>query len=774
MGFWIDLETGAGVRVGPGPIRSAPVWSMTRRLDRAGEIGFAMPVSDPRTAYVQEKRLARCKTVRGGALVELGVGIIDQISASVDAGDTPMLDVAGNDILAELGNRSVGFLELTDGAGGPTATALASIMAFAPAGWSLDTVNGFSSTASTVYLAFAGESVLEALIKLAEATGEHFRLGDGKKVVWLRTSQPSSGVRAIQGGDSRALEDNPNVAIITDLQEVRDSYELVTRVYPFGAGNNEARLTLANTTRVAPVGYSLDLVNNCIVNTTAESTYGQIDSVQGFKDITELAAGATDPISAANQLFDTALAWLRRRSAIQKTYQLTITKLDKALEPGQTIRVVYRKTIDGYVSLNIDANLVILEAAHDIDEAGVRTVGLVVSTIDRWPATDDELLASALSQQSSMESHLQPVVNPYDTFLELTDTPNSYGGQASKAVRVNAGATALEFYTPTVGTVTSVGATAPITSSGGATPTIAITPATTGAAGSMSASDKVKLDALPQAPYAANQFLASPDTGLPGAIGMRQIVDADIPSSIARDTEVTAAIVAHVALADPHAQYQRESERAAANGYASLDGSTKVPAAQIPTATTSAVGGVAVPASGGLELSGNNLRRALGTAFPGSPATNQTFFRTDYGLEFYYDGSRWLTINEYPLLMPYARALQPISVAGVVADGLLEQRTGLVAYVTHVYARTNVQTTNNGSNYWTITVNALTAAAVVTVLATWDTSADAASTNIKKSATPGTLLTSSDLTLNINTVKTAGAPGSLFVTVEGRYRIRAT
>lgn len=35
------------------------------------------------------------------------------------------------------------------------------------------------------------------------------------------------------------------------------------------------------------------------------------------------------------------------------------------------------------------------------------------------------------------------------TFLELTDTPDSYTGQATKIVRVNAGATALEFVAPT-------------------------------------------------------------------------------------------------------------------------------------------------------------------------------------------------------------------------------------------------------------------------------------------------------------------------------------
>ena len=48
--------------------------------------------------------------------------------------------------------------------------------------------------------------------------------------------------------------------------------------------------------------------------------------------------------------------------------------------------------------------------------------------------------------------------------------------------------------TPTSGTVTDVSGTAPIVSSGGNTPAISISAATTSASGSMSAADKTKLD----------------------------------------------------------------------------------------------------------------------------------------------------------------------------------------------------------------------------------------------------------------------------------------
>lgn len=60
------------------------------------------------------------------------------------------------------------------------------------------------------------------------------------------------------------------------------------------------------------------------------------------------------------------------------------------------------------------------------------------------------------------------------------------------------------------------------------------------------------------------------------------------PSDVGADPAGTAAgaVTAHAAAADPHTGYQKESEKATASGYASLDGSTKVPIAQLPTGAT--------------------------------------------------------------------------------------------------------------------------------------------------------------------------------------------
>lgn len=45
----------------------------------------------------------------------------------------------------------------------------------------------------------------------------------------------------------------------------------------------------------------------------------------------------------------------------------------------------------------------------------------------------------------------------------------------------------------------------------------------------------------------------------------------------------------------------------------------------------------------GWTLKGSGAINRTGTAFPSGPATNDTFFRSDLGMEFFYDGTRWLS-----------------------------------------------------------------------------------------------------------------------------------
>jgi hypothetical protein len=412
-GYWIDICDASLAKLGAGPIRTAESVRITKRLDRAGEVSFSMPAVDSRASLIVAKNIARVYTLRGGVVVNIGDMIIDKVQVSAAASDAPMLAVSGDDLLGELANRTVGALELSNGTGGPTtiANALSSIMALAPAGWTIDTAT-YTTSSSTVYLKFQNETVLAALSKLAQTLGEHFRRGTGREVVWLYTNQPSSSVRAVMSGDTAKLRANTYACVITSLQEVSDTHAAVTRVYARGGGNETAAVTLQAATDTPPAGYTRanDSLGYYLKHDSSD-TANRIDSVQSFKDIAVLGSQAGAAASAANTLQQATYTYLRQHlpGTPVKSYRLAVAGLERAVEPGETIRAIYRKTVGSYVAVNIDATLVVLEPTIQLTSNGARTVGMTVAITDRWPTSDVEELSGALSTVDSMDRHLQKV-----------------------------------------------------------------------------------------------------------------------------------------------------------------------------------------------------------------------------------------------------------------------------------------------------------------------------------------------------------------------------
>jgi hypothetical protein len=92
----------------------------------------------------------------------------------------------------------------------------------------------------------------------------------------------------------------------------------------------------------------------------------------------------------------------------------------------------------------------------------------------------------------------------------------------------------------------------------------------------------------------ANPVLADGETGFERdtnkvKIGNGVTAWASLPYFVDETAVATSAatsVSTHAGAADPHTGYQKESEKGAASGYASLDGTTKVPIAQIPTGAT--------------------------------------------------------------------------------------------------------------------------------------------------------------------------------------------
>jgi hypothetical protein len=290
----------------------------------------------------------------------------------------------------------------------PTTNALAQIMVYAPAGWSLDT-DWFSTTQRPVILRLKGETVLAALVKIHELTGEHFRLADsGRKVAWLRslgTAELQSGLLAVRALGTPAEEANGDICLIARLTERLDGYEIYNRIYPYG-GNGT--ITLAETTGSAMFGYTLNAAANYLERDLAPGEE-RIEKRVDFAEIRVEADTQAARVQAANELLAVAQRTLLRHDTDQRHYDLSLAKVAKPLRPGEDLRVVCRTIAGGYRAFEVNGFFHVLEVTLDVDSRGVLTAHTQIASIDRFPMTDARLLAGQVKDARQLKMHGQPL-----------------------------------------------------------------------------------------------------------------------------------------------------------------------------------------------------------------------------------------------------------------------------------------------------------------------------------------------------------------------------
>lgn len=159
-----------------------------------------------------------------------------------------------------------------------------------------------------------------------------------------------------------------------------------------------------------------------------------------------------------------------------------------------------------------------------------------------------------------------------------------------------------------------------------------------------------------------------------------------------------------------------------------------------------------------------------GTAFPSSPPTGMRFWRTDLNFLCFYDGTRWLTINEYVILRGYLDQAGSASFADI-----FDYRQDYAPYFSRVTFTSRVSTTNDGSNYWTIAFKSYNLAfGASTTIYSIDTSADAVNTYIQRDAAATTPNPANIDHLVLDLSITAGAPGTLRIIPYVCYRLIVT
>jgi hypothetical protein len=160
---------------------------------------------------------------------------------------------------------------------------------------------------------------------------------------------------------------------------------------------------------------------------------------------------------------------------------------------------------------------------------------------------------------------------------------------------------------------------------------------------------------------------------------------------------------------------------------------------------------------------------ASGTAFPASPAAGQHFFRSDLQWLCVYDGTRWLTSNEFSAT--YTNTA--VTASNTAAFHLLPP--GYTPLFTRLRVTTYVATTNNASNYWEIHLRstnlASSDATLVGTATNTGTTPDTANTYYDRTQTPGYIaLGSNTHHLDVRFIKT-NTPGTLVAYLTVFYRL---
>jgi len=309
---------------------------------------------------------------------------------------------------------------------------VATVLAVAP-NWEVS-ADGEPHTATGSFLQFTGETVLGALSKIAEESGEFFRLTAKRQVMWLGNAVRPTGVTLTRARGS--VQTNiAKVVFISDIEQIEDGWEIVTRLYPYGAGNGPARLTLEDAFPwMPPPGWAFNFEENYLENLTATDKYGLIEREITFNEIQVIRLDDLGRQSAADQLFRAAETWLHAHSAPVTSYRVTVVDGNTVFAPGDSVRLNFVDfDAGGFRTFDARGDWTVTEVTQSFDGNGVRSTKLVLTNnVLRRVMYSGKTVIHRLEQALKLQTVRQPF--PKDNVAPPVRTnvkPVITGGKAS-------------------------------------------------------------------------------------------------------------------------------------------------------------------------------------------------------------------------------------------------------------------------------------------------------------------------------------------------------
>lgn len=419
MQVYLDILSPFGATVGGGPVAEIVYTRSVDRMDRAGEWYCEVPALSPRAPDIKAKRIARAYGLNEKhGRIDLFTGEIEEIQLVAQQDQPPRLGIRGSGQIRELALAAIPFKTVFTEVDDMPAQIIGRFAGLdqLPVAWVL---TGNPNTQRNLSMEILGDNVLEALITIVEATGEHFRRGDAERqLFWLGTALDliDTGVTATNLPYSG---DNPAFCRITSIDQTIDAWQVFNRIVAYGATQTDAEpIDIANATLWpdgTPIGtelthnldgliWTLDKENNTFYHQDSINEFGSRAKTVTFNEL-RIGEGTT-PTQASNMVLQAAYNWLRTRIQPAEYYTMSLVDLDRILLPGEVIRVQARWVRNDVVMVDIDRRLYILEAVNEtVARGGTRTVEITAATVDRWRVTDNDIiLGTALGTSTSAAS----------------------------------------------------------------------------------------------------------------------------------------------------------------------------------------------------------------------------------------------------------------------------------------------------------------------------------------------------------------------------------
>lgn len=398
MNLWAILETGAGTRLGEGPVAVASARVM-RKLDGAGTLEMELPATSRRVLdLVEVGHRLRLFVQQNGQQRRLGSGWIEYVAMD-DSAESLRLELRATDEMAALARASVWMKRTWDNVA--ISTIVGDLAALA--GWSAN-----CAIADPVTLKLEGTSILNALIRMADETGYHVRQVREREIEFGAFGE-SSGIVARRAAPGVHRLNETGVIIVQDIAVETTIEDLCNRVMVLGGvyqdGVNEYELSLVDSTRTAPytiqtmtlpdasTGYFLE-------DAASVATYGAVERVQRWNVQPAEPYGAPEKEAAANQLYDAAAAFLSRRAQPQRTYEISaVQAIGENIHVGDRIQLQYSGAVRDqrgtlvYINVNESLWVLSVEEVYSPFEMSVR---MELSNVDRAPRSIAEQIVETI------------------------------------------------------------------------------------------------------------------------------------------------------------------------------------------------------------------------------------------------------------------------------------------------------------------------------------------------------------------------------------------